>query len=74
MSDKVKGVISFCLGDRRNGMFKTIDLVQNHPIFTSGELAPVAKKIGLELLAIQLPSATNGLEGPQLDNQVYTIR
>lgn len=70
MSDKVKGVISFCDGDRSHGMFLTLDVVQNHTIFTSGELAPVAKKIGLELLALRVPSSIKGLDGPELDNQV----
>lgn len=41
-----------------------------HDIFTSGELAPVAKKIGLELLALQIPATKPGLHGPSLDNQV----
>lgn len=70
MSNKVKGVISFCNGDRSRGIFYPIDIVHNHPIFTSGQLAPVAKKIGLELLALQVPSAKPGLDGPSLDNQV----
>lgn len=72
MSDKIKGVISLCNGDRRFGMFRPIDIVRNHPIFTLGELAPVAKKIGLELLALQVPPFTERLDGSsgELDNQV----
>lgn len=73
MTDKIKGVISLCNGDRRFGMFKPIDIISSHQIFTYGELAPVANKIGLELLALQVPPFTNGLNGflGQLDNQVH---
>lgn len=71
-SNKIKGVISFCTGDGGTNIFKPIEVDSNHPIFTQGELCPVAKKIGLELLALQLPPETQGLCGAALDNEVRT--
>ncbi|KAG4066531.1 hypothetical protein HA402_007167 [Bradysia odoriphaga] len=74
MTDKIKGVISMCNGDRRYGMFLPIDVVLDHPIFTRGELAPVPTKIGLELLALQVPPFTKTLNpmSGELDNQPVT--
>lgn len=71
-SDKVKGIISLCNGDRKLSVdiFKTIDIEPNHRIFTCGELTPVATRIGLKLLALRIPSETPGLSGASLSNQV----
>lgn len=74
-SEKLKGVICLCDGENRKNkenIFKTIEIDPNHPIFTQGELSPVAEKLGFELLALQIPSDDEALCGEDLQNQVST--
>ena len=71
--NSVAGVRINCKADMGDGgLFKKVQVPDDDPIFTKGEICPVASLLGLKLRAMQLPKQKGNIEPHMFDNQPAT--